>query len=355
MPLVPALCTQCGSKLEVDSGKEAGICPHCHTPFVTEKVINNYNITNITNIGNLHADVVQINESKSIDNQVKAGETFIKLNEYESAENVFRKLTHEFPYDYRGWWGLIRVYTLDFGNISISRETLNYIDNLYENATAVMVSESDKSEAKKIYSDFRAIVENNLITEEKHEAQIRKKRDIELKRQAEERDIELKRQRDEEKRELTQEITETKKTVFACSGIVILTMLFVLFEIWARHNGTIVPDTINIMSKQISIHILIHIGVYAVMLLAFKFALDNSVSGVVIFCVIATLGGVFDSLTSVDVFKDDVVSLCLMAGVILFNVVFLIVYYKKYGKVCSELWEKENRLQELTRDLKSIG
>ena len=37
MPLVPALCTQCGSKLEIDSSQEAAVCPYCHTPFVTEK------------------------------------------------------------------------------------------------------------------------------------------------------------------------------------------------------------------------------------------------------------------------------------------------------------------------------
>lgn len=57
MPLVPALCTQCGSKLEIDSSQEAAVYPYCHTPFITEKAINNYNTTNITNIGHLHADV----------------------------------------------------------------------------------------------------------------------------------------------------------------------------------------------------------------------------------------------------------------------------------------------------------
>ena len=48
MALVPAKCTQCGGNIEVDDTHEAGICKFCGTPFVTEKVINNYN-TNITN------------------------------------------------------------------------------------------------------------------------------------------------------------------------------------------------------------------------------------------------------------------------------------------------------------------
>ena len=37
MPLVPAVCTQCGAPIEVDNAKEAGICPHCGTAFITEK------------------------------------------------------------------------------------------------------------------------------------------------------------------------------------------------------------------------------------------------------------------------------------------------------------------------------
>ena len=58
MSFVPAKCPQCGANIQVDSSKEAGICSHCGTPFVTEKVINqtnNYdfstqNVENQTNI-----------------------------------------------------------------------------------------------------------------------------------------------------------------------------------------------------------------------------------------------------------------------------------------------------------------
>ena len=46
MAFVAAKCTQCGASIEVDDSKEAGICSHCGTAFITEKVINNYNITN---------------------------------------------------------------------------------------------------------------------------------------------------------------------------------------------------------------------------------------------------------------------------------------------------------------------
>ena len=48
MGFIPARCTQCGAAIEVDDTKEAGICKHCGTAFVTEKAINNYN-TYVTN------------------------------------------------------------------------------------------------------------------------------------------------------------------------------------------------------------------------------------------------------------------------------------------------------------------
>lgn len=46
MPFVQAKCPNCGGMLAVDSSKDAAICQFCNTPFVVEKAINNYNITN---------------------------------------------------------------------------------------------------------------------------------------------------------------------------------------------------------------------------------------------------------------------------------------------------------------------
>jgi len=45
MKLQPAICTQCGGHISVDVTKEAGICKMCETPFITEKVTNNYHQT----------------------------------------------------------------------------------------------------------------------------------------------------------------------------------------------------------------------------------------------------------------------------------------------------------------------
>ena len=46
--LVAAKCTQCGANIQIDPSHEAGICPHCGTAFITEKAVNNYNVTYMT-------------------------------------------------------------------------------------------------------------------------------------------------------------------------------------------------------------------------------------------------------------------------------------------------------------------
>lgn len=161
MPLVPAICTQCGSKLEIDSDTEYALCPYCHTPFVTEKAINNYNTTNVTNIGNVHADVLNISDDKSRDNRVKSGETFIKMNDYGAAEKIFVKLTEECPYDYRGWWGLIEVYSKNLTDYKISRSELVYIEKLFEKVCTVADAQ-EKNSINDKYTKYHDTVKNNL-------------------------------------------------------------------------------------------------------------------------------------------------------------------------------------------------
>ena len=68
MPLVPAICTQCGARLQVDSAKDAAICNYCQTPFITEKAITNYNTTN-----NITASTVNIYGGDSADFVIRAG------------------------------------------------------------------------------------------------------------------------------------------------------------------------------------------------------------------------------------------------------------------------------------------
>lgn len=42
MAKVNAKCTSCGEVIVIESKNDANICPHCETPFVTEKAIKLY-------------------------------------------------------------------------------------------------------------------------------------------------------------------------------------------------------------------------------------------------------------------------------------------------------------------------
>lgn len=62
--LVPAVCTQCGARLEVDPSQDAAVCPYCNTPYVVDKAIRNYNIQNARIE---HADTVKIDMKGTAD------------------------------------------------------------------------------------------------------------------------------------------------------------------------------------------------------------------------------------------------------------------------------------------------
>ena len=65
---VQAKCTNCAAHLEVDSSKDAAICPYCGTPYVVEKAIKNYNISN-----NITAGVVNIIGDSASDFEIVGG------------------------------------------------------------------------------------------------------------------------------------------------------------------------------------------------------------------------------------------------------------------------------------------
>ncbi len=125
MPLVNAKCTNCGATLEIDSAKDAVICPHCSSAFIAEKAINYYNTTLVTNVETLHAEVVNIAESNQLETLIKSGETFLQFNDFTSAEKAFRKVTEVYPYDYRGWWGRIVCKTKGFLEPILKNNELN--------------------------------------------------------------------------------------------------------------------------------------------------------------------------------------------------------------------------------------
>ena len=116
MPLVPAICTQCGSPIEVDNAKEAGICPHCGTAFITEKVVNNYVTNHVSNTTVSQTIVKNIygREKTEAEEYVARGLSFLGLGEYIKAAECFEKAVKSEPGNIENHILLYRALTFDF-------------------------------------------------------------------------------------------------------------------------------------------------------------------------------------------------------------------------------------------------
>ena len=99
MPLVPAVCTQCGAPIEVDNAKEAGICPHCGTAFITEKAINNYITQHVssTSVNQTIVKNIYGSEKTEAEEYVARGLSFLGLGEYGNAETALRRRSKRRP------------------------------------------------------------------------------------------------------------------------------------------------------------------------------------------------------------------------------------------------------------------
>ena len=74
MPIVPAVCTQCGAAIRVNDAHTAAVCPYCRTTFVIEKAINQYHITNNYQI---NGGVVNLHMGPSMDELYKNARALI--------------------------------------------------------------------------------------------------------------------------------------------------------------------------------------------------------------------------------------------------------------------------------------
>jgi len=129
MPLISAVCPQCKAKIQIESEKDAGLCPQCHTPFVTKKARMCFHDAVINNPNG--------EEGKEIENLLRAGDAYLKLEDFSSAKTAFMKLTEEAPFDYRGWLGVILTETKLLTVREESDESLERLAEWYRRAKAV--------------------------------------------------------------------------------------------------------------------------------------------------------------------------------------------------------------------------
>ncbi len=134
MPLVPAKCVNCGAALEVDPSLVKAVCPHCHTTYLVQDAINHFVSNQYTKIEHVHADVIQMVDENSAENKARSGDAFLRMGDYRSARNMYEQITRQAPYDARGWWGLVRVDSKEFQDLTVSEQALAQMRASYDKA-----------------------------------------------------------------------------------------------------------------------------------------------------------------------------------------------------------------------------
>ncbi len=140
MPLTNAKCTNCGGSLQVDSTKKAAICPFCNEAYIVEEAINNYNIS---------IDTINVNDDRAAKSRIEAGEAFLKLKQWDKADEAFIDACDLTPQNYLGWWGRIRA---------LSGEFSLYVDELDAKKDSIAFRRSKKEQMESLYSSLDVFI-----------------------------------------------------------------------------------------------------------------------------------------------------------------------------------------------------
>ena len=146
MSLVAAKCTECGANIQVDDRKDASICEHCKTAFITQKAINNYT-SNLYVTQNITKHIYG-KEQKECEDFLRNGEVFIKLKDWDKAKECFVSATSSNPANYLGWLGIARCLTHDWTLVKKTK----YNDYLVKAKT--VATEKERELINKIELDY---------------------------------------------------------------------------------------------------------------------------------------------------------------------------------------------------------
>jgi len=109
---------------------------------------------NAVNVTNIKSEVGILPLDKLLQN----GETALKINNYELAENTYTQVTQHYPEEYKGWWGLILSKTNDLSLVSSEDKIetyYSYVKKLYNGNDFERIEELYLKYLKK-YSVFLA-------------------------------------------------------------------------------------------------------------------------------------------------------------------------------------------------------
>lgn len=100
-------CKMCNGNLYVEEGSTSAICRYCGTQ---QEVYSSNN------------GIVQ-----SLERLLQNGDTYMRLEKYESAFEVYMEMTRCYPEEYRGWWGVIQSSTYNFHRLKAEEKIVEWL------------------------------------------------------------------------------------------------------------------------------------------------------------------------------------------------------------------------------------
>lgn len=150
MPFVPVKCTSCGGDIQLDNQRQTGFCSYCGAQVIFEEAIKKMEI----------AGSVSVEGIATLEKKLEDAATYNKLGYTNHEYELLKKITEEYPGDYRGWWMLALhrfsyqpMINTDLGEFTFSckKATINtfYYDNDYIK-NALILAPPEKAQELKV-------------------------------------------------------------------------------------------------------------------------------------------------------------------------------------------------------------
>ncbi|MCL2484015.1 MAG: hypothetical protein FWD89_03125 [Firmicutes bacterium] len=114
MKITSLTCQQCGGQLELTEEKGLAICSVCETKSVVKDEV----VQHVRNVTHHTTKIVHGYDRIDSEDYARNGDTFMELGEWAKARDAYQDAIDDNPSDWRGWVGMLRIYTGDFTDFS---------------------------------------------------------------------------------------------------------------------------------------------------------------------------------------------------------------------------------------------
>lgn len=121
MSFVPAKCSACSEEIQLDDRCSTGFCSYCGSKVDVEEAVKNMVLVRR----------VSVNGISTIEKLLQNAKTFQKLGENDKEIQILKKITQDYPEDYRPWLRLALRYIDGYGVYGKDEDPINYFDKCY--------------------------------------------------------------------------------------------------------------------------------------------------------------------------------------------------------------------------------